>query len=127
VLYSLELRIIRKLLFYFEESLSLSRAISYTSEIDRLLINMAQCQAALNNFAEAIKLANEGLAACNNHCSEAIKSEGNFALGLAFFGLNKIPEALAHFESAYTFSRNSGDDHFRAESLIYLAKISRLE
>jgi tetratricopeptide (TPR) repeat protein len=116
----------QKALNYFQESLSLSRAISYTSEIDRLLINMAQCQAALNNFAGAIKLANEGLTACNNHCSEAIKSEGNFSLGLAFFGLNKIPEALAHFERAYTFSRNSGDNHFRAESLIYLAKIFAL-
>ena len=116
----------QKALNYFEESLSISRAIDYTIGIERLLINMAQCRAALGNFTEAIKLANQGLATCNNYCSEAIKSEGNFALGLAFFGLNRIPEALAHFESAYSFSRNSGEDRFRAESLIYLAKISAL-
>ena len=116
----------QKALFYFEESLKIMRTLNDKFGVERLLINMAQCQAALNKFAEAMKLANEGLAACSNDCSEAIKSEGNFALGLAFFGLNKIPEALAHFESAYKFSKNSGDDHFKAESLIYLAKISTM-
>lgn len=116
----------QKALTYFEEGLALKRAVNYTYDEDRTLINIAQCQAALSNFPEAIKLSNEGLAACNNHCSEAIKSEGNFALGLAFFGLNKIPEALNHFERAYSFSINSGDNQFKAESLIYLAKISAL-
>lgn len=116
----------QKSLSYFEESLKLIRTLNDKSGVERLLINMAQCQAALNKFAEAMTLANEGLATCSNDCSEAIKSEGNFALGLAFFGLHKISEALPHFESAYKFSKNSGDDLFRAESLIYLAKISAL-
>lgn len=116
----------QKALNYYEESLTLKRTVNDAYGIDRILINMAQCNAALNKFMETIRLANEGLATCNNDCSEGIQSEGNFALGLAFFGLNRIPEALTHFKDAYTFSINSGDDHFRAESLIYLSKISAM-
>jgi signal transduction histidine kinase len=78
----------------------------------------------LKNFDEALDYISQGLKTCGDNCSNDVILEGEFGLGVANFGLEKIGVAKKHFEESYDISKKIDNKRFQAENLVYLAKIA---
>lgn len=109
---------------YFDRSLSLRIESKDNYDLDRLYINLGMTSIHLKNFDEALDYISQGLKTCGDNCSNDVILEGEFGLGVANFGLEKIGVAKKHFEESYDISKKIDNKRFQAENLVYLAKIA---
>lgn len=112
---------------YYTRSLSLRREAGDTYDLDKLQINLGITNVHLGNFDEALKHINEGFKICGNNCSDDVIVEGNFGLGVTYFGLNELDNSADYFNKSLTVAKRSNNKRFQAENLVYLAKISTLK
>ena len=112
---------------YWGRSLILKNEVNDTYDLDRLLINLGMANIHLRNFDEAMDYINRGLKTCDQNCANDVVVEGEFGLGVANFGLEKVSVAKSHFQKSFEISTSSGNKRFQAENLVYLAKIAIVE
>lgn len=112
---------------YYKRSLEVKKKNSDNYDLDRLLINLGLCYNQLkgpdDKFLKAQSYINEALTICDSSCTDPIKMEANFGLGVSFFGQKKWDQAVHHFEISLSIARSSNDRRFQAENLVYLGKI----
>lgn len=116
-----------KAIEYYKRSLALKKEVNDFYDLDRLLINLGLCYNQLtgpeSKFNEAQGYINQALSICDTACSELIKIEANFGLGVSYFGQKKWDTAEDYFEKSLSLARAFGDKRFQAENLVYLGKI----
>ena len=119
-----------KALDYYEQCLSLKKEIQDTYDLDRLLINIGLCYNQLNHYKKARNFIEDGFAFCNKDCSDAIRIEGEFGLGVSYF----IESETAHddalrlkskeyFLKSYEIAKKKDDKRWQLENLVYLSRI----
>jgi signal transduction histidine kinase len=113
-----------KALEYYSRSLKLKLGSNDTYDLDRLYINIGLCHIHLSDFNEALKSINLGFKTCSDNCADAIKIEGEFGLGVAYFGLMNYEESEQHHTTSLDLARKNGNHRFQAENLVYLSKIA---
>lgn len=109
---------------YFVKSLKLKREVSDTYDLDKLLLNLGMSNIHLHNYDEAIGFINQGFSVCDSTCADDVVVEGEFGLGVAYFGKKEIDIAEKHFTKSFHLAENTNYKRFQAENLVYLAKIA---
>ncbi len=119
-----------KALYYYERSLALKKEIADTYDLDRLLINIGLCYNQLNNYKKARGYIEEGFIYCDSNCSDAIRIEGQFGLGLSYFIESEVrhdntlrEKSKEFFSKSYEIAKRRDDKRWQLENLVYLAKI----
>ena len=113
-----------KALEYYQRALELKKEAEDTWDLDRVLINIGLCNIHLKHFGDALRSINEGFSACGTNCSDEIKIEGEFGLGVANYGLEKYSEARDHFNNSLQLAKRIDNKRFQAENLVYLGRVS---
>jgi signal transduction histidine kinase len=113
-----------KALEYFEKSIALKDEVGDTYDMDAALINVGLCNIHLKKFNEALVSISKGLSICALNCSDEIKIEGEFGLGVAYFGLTEFDSAESHFNSSLVISRRINNKRWQAENLVYLGRVA---
>jgi signal transduction histidine kinase len=115
---------------YYERCLKIKNDINYTYDMDRLLINLGLCYNQLKNYKEARKFITNAFNFCDSICSEAIRIEGNFGLGVSYFIEAEVTNDTAvyskskeNFIKSYDVANQIRDKRWRLENLVYLARI----
>lgn len=119
--------------FYFR-SLSYERKIENSGFRPSLLINIGNCYNQLRNYLEARKYINEALQTCGDHCSDEIRIEGLFGIGVSYYIEANLETNTANLIPIYQRSRDSflqsyevahkiDDKRWQLENLVYLARI----
>ena len=115
---------------YYERCLKIKNEINYTYDMDRLLINLGLCYNQLKNYKEARKFITNAFSFCDSTCSEAIRIEGNFGLGVSYFIEAEVTNDTAvyskskeSFIKSYDVANQIHDKRWRLENLVYLARI----
>lgn len=114
-------------LSFWERALKMRKEVNSVYEMDRLLINLGTCHIHLKNYDQSQKLIREGLALCNDNCSDPIITEGQFSLGVAAYSLRHFEEAMEHFQISFETSMRSNNKRFQVENLVYMGKIAIAE
>ena len=94
-----KLRNYEKALEYYDRTMKMKEEIGDSHDMDVLLLNMGLCYNSLNNYDEAQRLILKSYSLCGDNCPSKTKIEGEFGLGNAFLGLNKLAEAERHFSN----------------------------
>jgi signal transduction histidine kinase len=130
-----KLRNFDQALHYYLRTMDIKKQINDSTDIDKVLLNVGLCYDQLDKPNEAIASFNRALASCAGGCTEVVKKEGLFGLGIAYFNLGKLDntkekELLEDFKkseeylkSSLAISKNLNDKQFWIGNLIWLAKI----
>jgi len=113
-----------KALEYYERALKSIEASDNKGFLDRQLINIALCYNQLKNFEESQRFFKRAFSICGNGCSDQVKIEGQFGLGVANYGMHKNDEAEKHFLASLDIAKQVHNKRFQAENLVYLGRIS---
>ena len=108
---------------FYDKALTLKNDAKDKYDLDRLLINIGLCYNQLNDFSKAHKYFEMGFEECGNNCSDQIKIEGNFGLGVSYYKSNEVIKAQGYFQESYKIAKEIGNKKFQAENLIYQAHI----
>ncbi len=108
---------------YYNKSLKLKKEVNDSFDLDALLINIGLCYNYLQNYSEAQRYIYQGLSTCGDNCTNQIKLDGEFGLGVAMFNSEKTASSEQHFLLSYELSKAVNDKRFQAENLIYLGRI----
>lgn len=119
-----KLRNYEKALEYYDRTLKMKEEIGDMDNMEILLLNMGLCYNSLHKYEEAQKLILRSYSLCGNNCPSQTKIEGEFGLGIAFFGLGQLETAKKHFTNSLGFARSAGDKLYQVENLISLARIN---
>lgn len=119
-----------KALEFYKQSLKFKKEINDEYDLDRLLINIGLTYNQLRNFEDARNFINDGFNVCQDNCSQKIKVEGKFGLGVTYFIQGTIEKDNKHFVNSkkyflesYQLAKDLGNRRFQLENLIYLARI----
>lgn len=107
----------------YNQTLSYKKESKNYFDLDRLYINIGLCYNQLKDFAEAEKNFEAAFQVCKDQCSDQIKIEGEFGLGVSNFGQKKYDEGVLHFERSYSLAKSTNNKRFMGEDLVYLGKI----
>jgi signal transduction histidine kinase len=117
-----------KAIEYYTRSLKLKREVNDNYDLDRLLINIGLCYNQIkgdqSKFVKAQKYIQEALEVCGSGCSEPIRIEANFGLGVSYFQLDDLDNSRNHFTISLNVARKAANKRFQAENLVYLSQIS---
>ena len=108
---------------YYSRSLKLKKEVNDLHDLDRLLINIGLSYNILFKYNDAIDYFDEALSNCNNECSDLVKIESQYGLGVSYYGLGNNIEAKIHFEQSYKVAKRSGHVRYQAETLLNIARI----
>lgn len=64
---------------------------------------------------------------CESECSDELKLQAEFGLGVAFLAQQRISDANDHLLKSYSISSQIGDTRFQLENLLRLAKLALLQ
>jgi signal transduction histidine kinase len=112
-----------KALEYYLKALATRVESGDNEDLDRLKINIGLCYNQVRNYKEAKKYFDEGFQACLDQCSPQIEIEGNFGLGVAYYGEEDFDQAIIYFNKSLTIARAIQNKRFQAENLVYLSHI----
>lgn len=108
---------------FYTKALTLKREIGDKTDVDRVLINLGLCHNQLRQFAKAEEFIIQGLQYCGNECSDRIIIEGQFGLGVSYYGRDEFETATIHFEKSLLIASKTDDKRFQGENLVYLGRI----
>lgn len=119
-----KLRDYKSALFYYKKSLSYKIESKDSFDLDRLYINIGLCYNQLRDFVESEKNFERGFSVCKDNCSNPIKIEGRFGLGVSNYGQEKYDRALVYFNDSYSIAKTVGNNRFMGENLVYIGKVN---
>jgi len=108
---------------YYSEALTMKFANRDMTDVDRILINLGLCHNQLKQFDQAVDYINKGFDQCGNNCSDRIITEGQFGLGVSYYGRGELETASRHFNKSLAIARVNEDKRFQGENLVYLGRI----
>lgn len=111
---------------YYTKALRIKEEVKITYDLDRLRVNMSLCLIELREFKRAIEQVNEAYKICGSQCSDRIRLEGSYALGMAHLGLRDLNAALSFFEKSYALAEKLNDQRFVAENLVGISNVKLL-
>jgi signal transduction histidine kinase len=109
---------------YWNRALKLRREAKSNNQMESLLINLGTCHIHLKHYDQAQQYLREGLAMCGENCSDQIVTEGQFSLGVSFYSIGELAEAIKHFNVSLETSKKSNNKRFQVENLVYISKIA---
>lgn len=117
-----KLRDYKSALRYYEQSLEYKKESQNYFDLDRLYINIGLCYNQIKNFRQSEKNFEAAFNVCRDKCSNPIKVEGEFGLGVSNFFQQNYEEGITHFQKSYAIAKQIGNIRFMGENLLYLAK-----
>jgi len=93
----------------------------------QLLVNIGLCYNELSLFEQAQESLERALRQCESECSDELKLQAEFGLGVAFLAQQRISDANDHLLKSYSISSQIGDTRFQLENLLRLAKLALLQ
>lgn len=118
-----KLRNYSKALEFYQKALQIKTEINDSYFLDRLYINIGLCYNQLKDFKKALDFFENGFQQCQQNCSDLIKIEGQFGLGVSYYGMGQLEKAFKHFNESLYLSKSINNQRFEAENLVYLGKI----
>jgi signal transduction histidine kinase len=118
-----KLRNYEQALQFYLRSLDLKNELGDERDIDKILINAGLCYNELDKPEEAILSFNKALVSCNTGCSETVKKETYFGLGVAYFKLRDFEKSLENLTASLDISKKQNDKQYWIVNLIWLSKI----
>lgn len=112
---------------YFTRSLKIRRETGDMYAVETTLINIGLSEVHLGDYIEAVDHFREGFSICGDNCSDEVKIEGEFGLGVAYYNLKKIDVSKEHFNSSYQLAKKTENQRFQSENKVYLGRISMKE
>jgi hypothetical protein len=112
---------------YFKKSLDLKTKTKNNQDLERTMINISLCYAYTNEFLSGKNFADRAIAICGSDCNKEILMEGNFSLGVIYFGQNNLGDSKIHFLKSYTFAKNVNSERFQIDNIVYLSRICVLQ
>jgi signal transduction histidine kinase len=94
------------------------------SGMDHILMNISLCYVYLADYDKAKEFANRAFDSCGNDCSDLIKEEGEFCLGIVFSHLSEFDLAASHFNNSLLLAKQMNDLRYQVENLSNLADIA---
>ena len=85
----------------FNDVLSLQKRYDWCLDRDLLLLNMAHAYAYLGNYDSALNYIDQGLQACRDGCTPAIRMQAHFVKGVTYLGLKDLAQSEDNFLSSY--------------------------
>lgn len=119
-----KLRDYKSSLAYYEQALAYKLDSKYYFDLDRLYINMGLCFNQLSNYPNSKKSFEAAFNVCQENCTDRIKVEGEFGLGVSNFGQKNFEKALYHFQRSVEIAKKIEHSRFIGENLVYIAKIN---
>jgi signal transduction histidine kinase len=119
-----KLRNYEKALEFYTKSLNAKRNTKDIHDLDLVLLNIGLCYSKIGNYSAARNHIEQGLAACNGHCSDEIKIQAQFGLGICDYESKKYAESKMHFNESLRIAKENTNRRFEAEDLVYLARIA---
>jgi len=112
---------------FYSKCLDIKRQLNPNGDSDQhfILINLALCHIALNDFQKAISNVQEALEQCGNGCNKEIEREAFNSLGIAYFQTGKTERAEKSFLKSLEIARVQNNIPSVASNLIYLGRIER--
>lgn len=108
---------------YYHRAIQLKKEIRDLADLDRMLINAGLCYNQLGDYNRALEHFTEAYQVCGNNCSNPIRIEAEFGLGVSFYNRKLLDESEEHFNRSFTIAKSEGDKRFQMENLVYLARI----
>jgi signal transduction histidine kinase len=122
-----KLRNFEQALQYYLRSLDLKNELKDATDIDKILINVGLCYDQLKKSEEAITSFNNALTSCGVACSETVKKEAYFGLGVAYFHLKNFDKSGDNLKASLDISKNQNDKQYWIGNLLWLSKIETEE
>jgi signal transduction histidine kinase len=117
----------KKAIEYYLKTLEIKKEIDDKSDLNSVMINVGLCYNQDGEYKKAIDYFNQGFEACGLSCSDDIKMEGFFGLGIAYFRINNLEKANENFHKSLEISRNQKDAHYQCDNLYHLSLIEYLK
>ena len=118
-----KLRDYKSALEYYKQSLAYKKESKNYFDLDRLYINIGLCYNQIKNFPEAENNFTAAFNVCRESCSGPIKIEGEFGLGVSYYGRENYEDGLLHFKKSYEIAKQLDSKRFMGENLVYMGKI----
>ncbi len=118
-----KLRNYEQALQYYLRSLELKNELNDVTDTDKILINVGLCYDQLEKSQEAIRSFNKALESCGIGCSETVKKEAYFGLGVAYFNVMDFERSLDNLKASLSISKSQNDRQYWIGNLIWLSKI----
>ena len=115
----------KKALDFYNKSMDAKKMANDNYDLDRLLINIGLSEAHLDNFEMAAGHIKQAFDVCDDHCTDEIKIEGEYGLGLVDYHLHQLAESREHHAISYELARKSDNQRYQSENLISLGRIAR--
>jgi tetratricopeptide (TPR) repeat protein len=116
----------QKAIDFYEKCLGIRREINDKGDNNQLiLINLALCHIAVDQFEKAISTIKEALIQCENDCSVEIKREAFNAFGILYIKINEIEKAESYLSKSLDIAKSQNNIPSMASNLIYLSNIER--
>ncbi len=109
---------------YYKTSLAYKLESGNHFDMDRLYINIGLCYNQVQDFQEAERNFQNAFAVCRENCSDAIKVEGQYGLGVSKYGQKQYEDALKHLTESLRFAKQSSNTRFIGENLILIARVN---
>jgi signal transduction histidine kinase/Tfp pilus assembly protein PilF len=119
-----KLRDYKTALFYYGKSRAYKLESKNYFDLDRLYINIGLCYNQIQRYEEAKKNFNAGFDVCKQNCSNSIKMEGQFGLGVANYFESNFEISLTHLQNSFEIAKETGNTRFQGENLVYMAKVN---
>ena len=113
----------QRALEYYNKSLKIKREINDAYDRASLLINIGLCEVHLADYNEAAEHFREAFETCGDQCSDEVKIEGEFGLGVAYYNLEEMDVSKKHFNTSYFLAKKNKNIRFQSENLVFLSRI----
>jgi len=118
-----KLRNYEQALQYYLRSLSIKNELNDATDMDKILINVGLCYDQLKQSREALVSFNKALAICGNTCSELVKKDAYYGIGVAYFNLRDFDNAQKNLKASLMISKTLNDKQYWIDNLMFLSKI----
>jgi tetratricopeptide (TPR) repeat protein len=112
-----------KALDFYQRAFELKKQVRDDYDLDRLMINIGLCYIHLGDYRKANVFFNDAFKTCGDNCTDQIKVEGEFGIGVAEYAVSNFSESAKHLNESYSIAKKIGAMRFQSENLIYIARI----
>lgn len=113
----------KKAIEYYQRAIETKQEIGDINDLDRIIINLGLCYNRIGEYKIAIDRFNQGFSVCGGNCSENIKREGQFGLGVAYFRNGDFDRAEEHLLMSLKISKTQNNVLYQINNLQQLSLV----
>lgn len=121
-----KMKLYQKGLEYLEESLRLKTKIKHAHDLGPLKIDLGLCKIFLKRYQEGLSDIRRGMEMHDHRPGVQAKVSGLYALGVGFYEMENWTQAEHFFRNSYRIARENNLKRFRADNLVYLARLAAI-